>query len=181
MRKLFCISLIGLISLFVFSCKKNQQPVSDAAPVISFANFTTTDARHAVFTFNFSDADGNRNIGLQQSDTSGNFAPGTVGYNDFYMRYYYKNSAGNFVKCFIPYPGLSIHSNDDSCIIADRIPYMDINIKSQAISGQIIINLNGYKPTGADSFNHFRYEFWIYDRNMRKSNVVTTPEFDTPY
>jgi hypothetical protein len=192
MRKLFYLAVVALVLLLAFSCKK-ETVNPNAAPVISFASFTTSDNLHAVFTFNFSDANGNQNIGLNPSDTSGIFAPGQVGYYDFYMRYYRKNAVGNFIPYYFQYPGQSDSSLGDLSIITYRIPYLNVNIKTQALNGQIIINLNGYRPLNypnspqsvatawADSIQHFRYEFWIYDRDMHKSNVVTTPEFDTNY
>jgi hypothetical protein len=185
MRKLFYLTVVVIILLLAFSCKK-ETVNPNAAPVISFASFTTSDNLHAVLTFNFSDANGNQNIGLQPSDTSGAFAAGQVGYYDFYMRYYRKNAVGNFIPYYFQYPNVSDSSLEDLSIITYRIPYLDVNIKTQALNGQIIINLNGYRPfpettTIGDSLQHFRYEFWIYDRDMHKSNVVTTPEFDTNY
>ncbi len=190
MKKLFYISFVALILLFVFSCKK-ETTSPNAVPVISFGSFTISDANNAVLAFNFSDANGNQNIGLQPGDTTGNFAPGTVGYSDFYMQFYYKNYAGNFVPYYFVNQGQPPNTLIDSNIFAYRIPYMNVNIKTHALSGQIIIPIYQYKPqppyppihgtNWADSLSHFRYEFWIYDRAGHKSNVVTTPEFDVSY
>ncbi len=184
MRKLFYLSLLALVLVFVFSCKKDTT-TPNVPPVISYGSFTMTDANNAILTFNFSDADGD--IGLQPSDTSGPYATGTVGYNDFYMHFYYKNSAGNWVQNYFPYPKQPLHSPIDSSIVADRIPYIDNTSKVKALSGEIIIPMFEYKPVpqypggvaGPDTLNHFKYEFWIYDRAGHKSNVITTPEFDT--
>ncbi|HEX7412925.1 MAG TPA: hypothetical protein VF411_02685 [Bacteroidia bacterium] len=179
MRKLFYISLVSISVLFAFSCKKTSVD-SNAAPVISFASFTTTDQFNAVLTFNFSDANGNNNIGLHQGDTAA----------DFYMRFYYKNYKGNFVPYYFPISGQPQHSPIDSSITTYGIPFISTNSNVQSISGQVIIHFTtGYRPfipntppiNIVDSLQHFRYEFYIYDRNMRKSNVVTTPEFDTNY
>ncbi|MHB8260738.1 MAG: hypothetical protein ACYDCN_14835 [Bacteroidia bacterium] len=176
MRKLFYISFVSISILVAFSCKNPNNP-SSVVPVISFANFTTSDNTHAVLTFNFSDGDGD--IGMQQGDTA----------YDFYMRYYWKNYTGNFVTYYYQWPGLSDSSLIDYTIITYRIPYIDNPSKSPGLNGQIIININGYRPPApppypskyTDSLQHFRYEFYIYDRALHKSNVVTTPEFDTNY
>ena len=71
----------------------------------------------------------------------------------------------------------------DSLIFAYRIPYVTNNIKSKTLEGQIIVNVNGYKPVSHynDSLSNFRFQFWIYDRALNKSNVVTTPGFHTTY
>lgn len=185
MKKLFYISGILCLVLFVFACKKDSTP-APAPPVISYANFTTSDAYNGILTFNFSDADGD--IGLNQSDTTGAYAPGQVGYYDFYMRYYCLSPAtGKYLPFYYAWPGLPLNSLTDSTIFAYRIPFVTDNIKSKSLSGQIIVNLSQYKPanikpgTSGDSLNSYRYEFWMYDRAMHKSNVVTTPTFYTYY
>jgi hypothetical protein len=165
--------------LALFSCKKESTP-APGPPVISFGSFTTTNGINGVITFNFTDPDGD--IGLHQEDTTGSYSKTGVGYYDFYMRYYcYSPTLGKYVTFYYPYQGQPLTSLIDSSIFAYRIPFVANNIKSKTLDGQIIINLTGYKPGNIDSLNHFRYEFWIYDRALHKSNVVTTPEFHTPY
>jgi hypothetical protein len=186
MRKLFYISLVVLVLVFVFSCKK-ETINTNAAPEIGFVSFTTSDYQHAILTFTFSDANGNNNIGLQPSDTSGNYEAGTVGYYDFYIRYYYKDHSGHFVTFYYHIPNTPDSNLANMNIYTQRLPYLNVNIKTQALSGQMVVPLNFYRPfqgvAPIDCVNvqHFRYEFWIYDRQMHKSNVVTTPEFDTDY
>jgi hypothetical protein len=191
MRKLFYTSLIAFVLLFAFSCKKDNS-TPNAAPVISYDSFVMgpQSAMTATLTFNFSDADGD--IGLQPGDTTGSYATGSVGYYDFYMRYYWKNYAGNFVTYYFPWntPINGDTSFIDKSIITGRIPYINNTSKVKSLSGQIIIPLFEYIPAApypppppklvnwTDSLDHFKYEFWIYDRAGHKSNVVTTPEFD---
>jgi len=169
----------------LWSCSKPATP-APAPPVINYGSFTTSDANTGVFIFNFTDADGD--IGLNQSDTTGPYARGTVGYYDFYMRYYYWSYYfGKFVTYYNPWP--NGNTLIDSSIVAYRIPFVVNNTKNKGLDGQIIINLNGYKPPPAlntpsatsDSMRIFRFEFWIYDRALHKSNVATTPTFTTPY
>jgi hypothetical protein len=173
-NKLFYFSVV-LVLIFA-SCKKASTP-APAPPVISFASFTTSDATNGILTFNFSDADGD--IGLNQEDTTGLYATNTVGYYDFYMRYFYLDSTGNYVKFFHAFNGGN--PIEDSAKFLYRIPFVVNNIKSKTLDGQIIINLNGYKPANTALYRNFRYEFYIYDRALHKSNVVTTPGFSTPY
>jgi hypothetical protein len=175
-KKLFCFSVVLL--LVFYSCKKESDP-APAPPVITFGSFTTSDAYTGVLTFNFSDADGD--IGLNPSDTTGPYATNTVGYYDFYMRYYYFSPVFKKYVTFY-YPLQNGNAYIDSAITPYRIPFVTNNTKSKSLNGQIIINLNQYKPIGfGDSINNFRYEFWMYDRALHKSNVVTTPGFSTPY
>jgi len=176
-KKLFYFSIILVVSFY--SCKKESTP-APAPPVIVFGDFTTSDKDNGIITINFTDADGD--MGLNQSDTSGNFAKGTYGYYDFYMRYYcWSKTLGKFVQFYSPIP----HQNPspaDSGISTYRIPFITNNTKSKSLDGQIIVNLSEYKPGYIkDSLNIFRYDIWIYDRALHKSNVITTPSFTTPY
>ena len=173
MKKLFYFSAV--LMLLLFSCKKASTP-APAPPVISFASFTITDNENAILTFNFNDPDGD--IGLNQSDTTGVYALGQVGNSDFYMRYYYLSpTTGNYMP-FHQQFGSVPNPLSDSMIFAYRIPFVTDNIKSKTLDGQIIINIAGYTASAyVDSLAHFRYEFWMYDRAMHKSNVVTTPGF----
>lgn len=176
MKKLFYFSAV--LVLVLCSCSKPSTP-APAPPKITFGSFTTSDANTAVFTFNFTDADGD--IGLNQGDTTGPYAINTYGYYDFYMRYYcWSPTTGKYVTYYKVIPNLSVFL--DSAIVRYRIPFVVNNTKNKSLDGQIIINLAGYKPQpDNDSMNNFRYEFWIYDRALHKSNVVTTPSFTTPY
>jgi hypothetical protein len=150
-------------------------------PVISFVSFTPSSILNAVLVFNFTDANGNQNIGQQQGDTT----------YDLYVRYYWKNYKGNFVPYYFRQSGVDSTSLSDSSIYPYHLPYLDINIKTAALNGQIIVNMNAWRPVywlttvpvglWQDSLNHFRLEFWMYDRKGHKSNVVTTPQFDTNF
>jgi hypothetical protein len=195
MRKLFYLSLVALVLLLAFSCKK-ETTNTNAAPVISFVSFTTSSATSAVLTFSFSDVDGNNNLGQQQGDTTGHFSPDSVGYYDFYMRYYWKNYTGHFVTYYYPYgtpPSNGDTNYIDRSITPYHLPYISTNSKNPSINGLITVNLSQYIPPPQgiygslqmqqiwDSLQCFRYEFWIYDRQMHKSNIVTTPQFNTNY
>ena len=179
MKKLFGISLIFIVFLCLEACKK-PTPLAPGPPFISFANFTTSNGGNAVFTFNFTDPDGD--IGLNQSDTIGAFAPGNLYYYDFYMRYYYYSPTKALYSSFY-YPLTPKDTLVNNGYYTYRIPYITDNIPSKALNGQVIVNLNAYKPSTQynDSLSNFKYEFWIYDRALHKSNVVTTPVFMTKY
>jgi hypothetical protein len=177
-KKLFYFSVVLVVALY--SCKKETTP-APAPPVISYGDFAISSGTRALLTINFSDADGD--IGLNQSDTIGFYAKNTVGYYDFYMRYYYWSK--NFNK-FMPYyfPWSTSNNYIDSAIVTYRIPFVTNNTKSKGLDGQIIVDINQYKPLpnsvySNDSLTTFRFDIWIYDRALHKSNVVTTPTFTT--
>ena len=173
MKKVFYF-LLAVSVVFVFSCKKTAAPTSPV-PKISFGGFTTSNGSNAVFTLNFTDNDGD--IGYEPADQN------NTNY-DLYIRYYYKNYQGKYVPFYLRDPTQPADPIRDSTIYPYHIPYIDDNIKSKILDGQIIIDMpNGYKPITFynDSLSNFRYTFWIYDRAGHKSNVDTTPVFQTPY
>ncbi|HKC69656.1 MAG TPA: hypothetical protein VKG26_15570 [Bacteroidia bacterium] len=183
MKKLFCFSLV--FALAAWSCKKETTP-APAPPIITFGSFTTSDATNGIITINFSDADGD--MGLNQSDTSNQYARGTVGYYDFYMRYYcWAPTQNKYIPFYYSYGNHNPYQ--DSSIFTYRIPYITNNTKSKSLNGQIVVNLFQYKPgsgpylqdTTLCDLNNLRYDIWIYDRALHKSNVITTPSFTTPY
>ena len=167
MKKVFYFLLV-VSCTFAFSCKKDNNP-TPVPPIISFENFTTSDNLTGRLTINFTDNDGD--IGYEEAQqTASNY--------DFYMRYYYKNYLGNYVPFYYHSSGDPL---SDSTIYVYHIPYVANNIKTKVLDGQIIIDLNGYKPGNLDSLNNFRYTIWIFDRAGHKSNVITTPGFHTSY
>lgn len=154
----------------MLSCKKESNP-APAPPQITFGSFTTTNDISARITLNFKDNDGDIGYEEAQQDNT-NY--------DFYMRYYYEDTVTAGVYHTYYYHA----SNDplsDSNIYVYHIPYVTNNIKTKSLDGQIIIDLNGYKPASTKMLNSFRYNIWIYDRARHQSNVITTPGFHTSY
>ncbi len=168
MRKLSLIFLVLAAAVFTFSCKKITNP-EPGPPLIKFKSFSVVSETEAYLHFTFTDPDGD--IGLKGSDTTGAFAYGSEYYNDFHMRFEFKNYQGNYIDSVWTDP---FTLQKDSGFILYRIPYVQNNSKDKELNGEIIIKLAGFRP--ASNKKYFRHKFYIYDRAHHKSNVVFTPE-----
>jgi len=172
MRYRIVIFLLLATGIFTVSCKKITNP-EPGPPVIAFKEFNMVSETEAYFHFTFTDPDGD--LGLKSSDTTGAFAYGSEYYNDFHMRFQFKNYQGNYIDSEWVDP---IANQTDSGFVLYRIPYIDNTSKNKSLTGEIIIKMAGFRP--ASNKKYFRYKFYIYDRAHHKSNVVTTPDFYFP-
>ncbi len=160
----------SLAVLLISSCvKKKTLPI---VPAIDYKSFSIIDNSTAMFVYTFSDGDGD--IGLRSSDTTGSYSRTSPYYYNLYMKYLYKNSSGNYVP-YIYFDMLT--GKFDTIILKYRTQYIESTTKDQSLTGEVYVTMNGYRPT--TTHKNFKYEFYIYDRGLHKSNVITTPVFTT--
>ncbi|HWY37946.1 MAG TPA: hypothetical protein VNY73_05270 [Bacteroidia bacterium] len=170
MKKVFLIVFILFGGIVFFSCKKTSTP-APGPPTVWYKDFNVVRETEAYFHFGFKDPDGD--IGLQNKDTTGAFAFGSPYYYDFHMRIFkYDTVAQAWV------PGVIVYQGDSFGIWKYRIPYVENKAKDKSLTGEIYVEMTGYRPV--TTLKRFRYEFYIFDRAHNKSNVVTTPEFNYP-
>ncbi|MGZ3864531.1 MAG: hypothetical protein ACXVPN_16570 [Bacteroidia bacterium] len=175
MKKLVIILLSFLAFTAFFSCKKTTT-VAAGPPKIEFMDLNVVKETQAYFHFKFTDPDGD--IGLKDSDTTGDFGFGSPYHFDFHMRLQIFSKITNDWKdttIFNPSPP---PGHMDSLIFLYRIPYIDNQSKDKSLTGEVIVEMTGYRFT--TTIKKFRYWFYIYDRAHHKSNVVYTPEFNYP-
>ncbi|MEP7171644.1 MAG: hypothetical protein ABI855_19890 [Bacteroidota bacterium] len=153
---------ILLLLVSFASCKKPNTYPSE--PKITFKELVkNTDAQgldeSADLTISFVDGDGD--IGLAESDTMSPYNPESVYYYDFYISFFIKHNG-----IFEEYP-LAIPSSQ-------RIPLINHEGKDRSLSGDIIMHLDflGF-PFNNDTL---RFDAYIYDRALHKSNTITTSE-----
>lgn len=151
-----------LILILLFSCKKYEQfpdePVIKFKSLTSYPNQSGVDSA-LVLTITFTDGDGD--LGLRSEDIQPPFNPGSEYYYNLYATYFILQNGD-----FVPLPVSAVNGY--------RIPYIENNSSNKAISGEIIINLeitglNVVAPEGT-----FRFEVYVYDRALHRSNVITT-------
>jgi len=153
-----------MVSGFLFSaCTKHE--VYSVIPTIEYKSFEKIPNQSgadnkAFLTISFTDGDGD--IGLKSEDTLPPYNVGGKYYYNYFIDYY-ELQGDSFVKIDLP-----ITNNS-------RIPYIEPNLADLGIKGEIEIELyiNNIMST-ADSI---RYELYILDRSLHKSNVITTPSF----
>jgi|SRR5688572_10158050 len=151
-------SLFILLAALVFAgCKKaDEYPIE---PVITFKSLTTvTDGSGLVegtLEFEFTDGDGD--IGLNASDTIPPYT-GEYSNNVHLVFYQYVNGA------WTPWSQFDDRS---------QIPIITPEGSQKAIRGIIRKEQMGF-PFATNL--RVRYEVYIYDRALHRSNVITTPE-----
>jgi hypothetical protein len=151
------------------SCKRPEQ--YSLVPEIAFKDFTIYgDSANLAITFK----DGDGNIGLNDKDTSGSFAFGSPYYYNIYLIYYYKGPDGNYYRY--------VDNNGDLYQIPYRIkPDITPKGKNKSISGEFLVKMGGSPAIWHWPEHHvIKYEIYIYDRALNKSNVITTPEITLP-
>jgi hypothetical protein len=164
MRKIRYLFLI-VISIFVLdSCRKVEQ--LPAVPHIEFTSFTifdTTDilgnnSKGGRLKFHFEDGDGD--LGLN--------APTTDQTNQ-------TDSTNLFLTLFGKEGGVMVPAPDNDPLkpSAYRIPYMERLGQNKILKGTISVTFLYLFYSPADTV---RYDFYIKDRALNESNVVSTSE-----
>jgi len=160
MRYLFLIFFASAILFFTSCMKKEKYP---DIPQIEFAGWTSVFdtgqfAKRGILGITFKD--GNGDIGLNPGDT---FPPFNK-QGDYYYNYvitYYEKQVGAYVKIDLDPP------------FSARIPVLTPDDPNKAIKG-IIIDTLAMNPNPL--FDTIRFDLFIYDRALNKSNVITTPD-----
>jgi hypothetical protein len=155
-------AMIIIISfVFITACTKHE--TYSVIPEIEYKSFdkiptSTGIDNKAYLTISFTDGDGD--IGLNPEDTFPPYNANSPYYYNFIIDYYELQN-DSFVKIDLPLTNNS------------RIPYVDANLAERGIKGEITIELffNNIMST-SDSI---RYEIYIFDRALHKSNVIMTP------
>jgi len=164
MKDLYKISAILLIFIgFIFSCQKIIT-YSDI-PQIKFKSFTLKDTVDAIdniiklgeLVFSFIDGDGD--LGLEQPDSIQQ--NDTIIVNLFFTLF--EKIDGQFQK---------VDEEDLETPLNYRIPYMEREGQNKTLKGEIQVNFEYY----IIEYDTIKYEFYIVDRALHKSNVETTPE-----
>ena len=167
------IYLAALFLLFAASCKKAE--TFSVVPAITFKELTkNTDAQGNLTSidlkFDFMDGDGD--IGLTQNDVSGAYAVNSPYYYNLIVDYLeFDQKTGQFIHI---YPSSPIEGDTAHIQYNARLPYIVPSGKNKALKGEITQNINTF------GFGQkVKLDFYIYDRALHKSNVVSTPIIET--
>lgn len=164
----YFISILLFISL-TSSCLK---PVSyPETPEITFTSFEIFDDgtgdMDAQLKMKFTDGDGD--IGLRQSDTTGVFCNDSCLYNYNVFCEYYEKQNGDWVHIELPwqvFPQAFYY----------RIPDVSPTGQNPALSGEIKILMDTYYLSTYPG-DTCRFEVHMVDRKLHHSNTITTSEF----
>jgi len=169
MKRLINLSLLLLLALLFFACKRYEDYPPE--PSIGFLDFTLLRDQQGIDqrgVLRFSFADGDGNIGLYDNDTLPPYD-----YNLF-VRYFEKQK-GQFKEVLLITPN---YINDttlvyDTATFNGRIPILTPSGKIKAISGEIEDTLFVNNPLSA--YDTIMFEVYICDRELNKSNTIQTP------
>lgn len=166
--------LLAFIALAVYGCIKST-PASPI-PSIAFKSFDKIGKDSAALTITFKDGDWDI-CRLNLNDTAPPFtANGGYSY-DMIMLYYYKGADGTFHRFFSS-------AQNDSLKQKFHLPFITPNGQNKALEGEIRIGLLApyyvVDPLVVPAHKIIRYNIYIYDRALNKSNVIMTPEISVP-
>lgn len=153
------IKIIGLFFIVVFcglvSCK--PETCEEAIPKIDFVDIRVFGDT-AKLTFSFIDCDGD--FGLSQADTVEPYA-----YNVFVEYFAFTDTGFRKIEPLNP-------------PFYYRVPVLEASSNSDVLEGEIDINIIPYYLPGFS--DTMRYEVYILDKALNKSNVITTPSLIAP-
>jgi len=149
--------LCAVVIIAVSSCIPPKQ--CDIEPAIAYEDFFVL-GDSAILIFSFKDGDGD--IGLKETEITAPYE-----YNCFLT--YMEKKDGIFVADSLPIP------------FWYRIPYTDTEDEKRCVSGNVEIKITPtyYNWLSADS-DTIKFEIYILDRALHKSNIIETPEIITP-
>jgi hypothetical protein len=154
------LTIAAFMALFNGCMKKESFSV---VPQISLLGFelafdTGRYAKSGTLAFSYQDGDGD--IGLNPGDTFSPYQRNGDYYYNLVINYFEKQN-GVFVPISLAIP------------FSARIPVLTPDDPDKPIKGFIEESLTLYPPPPHDTI---RFEAFIYDRALHKSNTITTPE-----
>lgn len=162
---------IFLFSLAVLFSGCSKQVEYSIIPAIEFKEtrilkYHNTESDSAlVIVFSFVDGDGD--LGLGQGDTNPPYNPKSIYYNNFYAKYYeYVDS--QFIQVRPEIGGIPY---GDTIRFSFRFPDLRTQTNNKALKGDIEITLSDISPVKSPTI---KFDFFIYDRALHKSNMIET-------
>lgn len=164
MSKLIKISSFVFLIVFLVSCIKRKEYPKE--PVIKFLSFDQTPDS-AFLNFSFTDGDGD--LGLNANDTT---APYNIKGTDFYNIYisYFEKENGVFKLVTLSSP------------FNYRFPRIESQSKTNELVGKMKIKIPApyYNPLLSVG-DTVKYEFYIADRALNKSNITSSGDVVIKY
>ncbi len=162
----FALFLVLILSILT-ACPAPQQYSN--IPNIEFKQLALKDSsdllgnKNKIYTLLFKVIDGDGNIGLKESDTSGVFAPGELYSNNLFTTLY-EISNGDTLK-------LPPEKQRNF-----RIPYIQPQGQYKTLIADIYVNIAfAYNNEGALPYDSVFFEFYLIDRDFAQSNIQKTP------
>jgi hypothetical protein len=162
-RKIRLILFTALPLLLLLSCIKEEN-YSDIPEIgysgmqLGYINDTAPYPVQGILSITFQD--GNGDIGLRARDTFPPFNKEGDYYYNYVIRYFEKRDTG-WAEVILNPP------------FSARIPILNMGYEGKPIKGLIVDTL-AMDPS--PDYDTVRFEMFIYDRALNKSNIVSTPD-----
>ena len=163
-------SFISVFSLILSGCTKIEVNFPNV-PVISFSSASVAKTIDSLNNVDYklkliiSFTDGNGNIGLGPSDTTGSFSPLSPYYYNLWVGYY------EYINETFIHVGHSYPFGTDTINYNGRIPVITPAGKLKAITGTIEYDIDLGSGTKS-GVNTIRFDYILIDRALNKSNKV---------
>ena len=164
------IAVVFIFSQFILlsSCLKVETFPDE--PVITYKSFEVFEDS-AIVTISFTDGDGD--IGLENGDTLGDFAPESFFHSNAYLEYY-ELMNGEWVQGTAD-PAGNNFPTADTIVFTNRLPNITPIGQNKALKGDIRLTL---EPNYFNPFSNFndsiKYKIILIDRALNISNSVET-------
>lgn len=155
------LALVSWMLVFSSCVKQESFPVIPQIGYEGFAGVFDTGAYpvQGILTISFQDGDGN--IGLNSRDTLFPYQKDGPYYYNYVIKYFEKRDTG-WAELVLDPP------------LSSRIPVLNPDYPGKAIKGIIVDTLPmNPKP----DYDTIRFELYIYDRTLNKSNTIITPTY----
>lgn len=159
------IFILAIISIGFLSCKKPQNYSSIPEITHVSTNFSivrdTLDNEIYRISVKFSFVDGDGDLGLNSNDTLGDFAPGKKYYYNLKFAFFEKTDGqyieNETIKPYYRFQNISKSQTTNNVLKGDMIVDIDLS-------------------TTVDYADTTKFNFYIYDRTLNKSNIESTTE-----
>lgn len=141
-------------------------------PTIKFKSYEKLGNDSAIrITISYKDGDGD--LGLRKTQTDPPFDTGNRFYHNMFVRYFEKYNGEFHMTTRGPF-------KEDTIVYPYRFPYITPDSRNKAIEGKIKTTISDIRiasPSfpGRKYNGQIRFEIFIVDRNLNRSNVVSTP------
>lgn len=147
--------LVVLVTMALGCLKVETLPPEPTIEFVSFQQF----ADSASLTFMFQDGDGD--IGLNDSDTTGAYASGEPFHHNLFIEYFEKqNGSWVLINLALPY--------------RYRIPVITPTGQNKLLEGEIAVALAPFPTDPNSSYDTVKYSVQLADRALNLSNVIET-------
>jgi len=160
-RKLAVVTAVS--GTLLSGCLKTEEFPDE--PAIAYKAFTQYgDSASIVVSF----TDGDGDIGLDQGDTTGPYAPGETFYHNFFVEYYTLEN------------GVWSAPFEFALPLYYRVPVVTPTGQNKSLEGEIAVALKPYPTLPGTSGDTIRYSVKLVDRALNESNLVFTEAVVVP-